>query len=229
MAGYEQLPLWGEDYNPEQMSLPLAFEASLPDPHGSAPIAAEGGDYDMIDIREEDDTTPDKPVGQAAIMTVIPTSTTNPQRPRTLAAGYDHHRKTISVVFRDGTIWNYYGCSIQMWNAFKRAPSKGVYIRTRLDPMGDYGPAENNGQTTLPENLRRFASTLQSSGGSRGRIGYQFHDKQFKGGFNLMPKAPKPTYSQRRYREEIRRIMDSGSSATEAVMQARRNLERRTR
>lgn len=70
--------------------------------------------------------------GPAAI-TVRPTSTTNPRRPRTVAAGYDRDRETLTVVFRDGTFYNYYNVSYQMWYAFKSAKSKGKYIREKLD------------------------------------------------------------------------------------------------
>lgn len=76
--------------------------------------------------------------GPAAI-TQRPTSTTNPRRPRTVAAGYDPDRKTLTVVFRDGTFYNYYDVSKGMWQSFKSAPSKGKYIRRYLDakPRGD--------------------------------------------------------------------------------------------
>lgn len=237
MADYRQLSLFGEDDDPNQLSLPLDFEPRIPSAaellrmgDAGRPIAPEGGDFDMIDLSEEDDTEPDQAPGPAAILSVVPTSTTNPQRPRTLAAGYDHHRKTITVVFRDGTLWNYYGCSMSVWTAFKRAPSKGVFIRLRLDPMDNYGPADaSDSEQAMASAIRGFASRIQSSGRGGNRIGYQFHPKQSQQ-FSKAPKGlPAPTYSQRRYREEIRRLMDQGRSATEAVLEARRNLENKTR
>lgn len=74
-----------------------------------------------------------------APITQRPTATTNPNRPRTIAAGYDPERKTLTVVFRDGTFYNYYDVSKAMWNSFKAAPSKGKYIKRWLDrkPRGD--------------------------------------------------------------------------------------------
>lgn len=78
--------------------------------------------------------------GDAAPLTYVPTKTTNAQRPRTLAAGYDRATQTLTVVFRDGTTWNYYGVTYQMYTAFKASPSPGRYIRTRLD-FKAYGPA----------------------------------------------------------------------------------------
>ena len=55
----------------------------------------------------------------------IPTTTSNPERPRTLAAGYDPLRLTMTIVFRDGTYYNYYDVTQAEWNRFRRARSKG--------------------------------------------------------------------------------------------------------
>lgn len=57
--------------------------------------------------------------------TDIPTSSTNYSRPRTVAAGYDASRKTMTVVFRDGTFYNYYEVTQGEWQAFKASVSKG--------------------------------------------------------------------------------------------------------
>lgn len=83
--------------------------------------------------------------GEPADLTYDPTRTTNIDRPRTLRAGYDRRRQTLTVEFRDGTLWNYYGVSYQMYTAFKASPSPGRYIRTRLD-FKAYGPA-----STMPD------------------------------------------------------------------------------
>ena len=74
---------------------------------------------------DEDDTP--------AQLTVVPTSTTNPDRPRTVAAGYDEDEEKITVVFRDGTFYNYYEVSPSEWAAFKSRVSKGQYIYKYLD------------------------------------------------------------------------------------------------
>lgn len=68
-----------------------------------------------------------------AAITVVPTSTTNPNRPRTVAAGYNGDRRTLTTVFRDGTYYNYYGVSQTEWRGFKRYRSKGEFIRLFLD------------------------------------------------------------------------------------------------
>ena len=80
----------------------------------------------------------DKSYGPAAI-TQRPTSTSNPRRPRTVAAGYDKERQVLTLVFRDGTFYNYYDVSANMWQTFKSLPSKGKYIKRYLDgkPRGE--------------------------------------------------------------------------------------------
>jgi KTSC domain len=55
----------------------------------------------------------------------IPTSSTNYSRPRTVAAGYDPDTQTMTVVFRDGTFYNYYQVSQSEWEAFHGSYSKG--------------------------------------------------------------------------------------------------------
>lgn len=57
--------------------------------------------------------------------TEIPTSTTDYSRPRTVAAGYDAERQTMTVVFRDGTFYNYYEVTRSEWLAFRASISKG--------------------------------------------------------------------------------------------------------
>jgi hypothetical protein len=60
----------------------------------------------------------------------VPTSSTNYKRPRTVAAGYtpnpnDPDNGTMTVVFRDGTFYNYYQVSPTEWEAFHASYSKG--------------------------------------------------------------------------------------------------------
>jgi hypothetical protein len=68
----------------------------------------------------------------------IPTSTENPQRPRTVAAYYSSVNQVLTVVFRldrgkNITFYNYYKVDSTEWNNFKAAPSKGKYILRVLD------------------------------------------------------------------------------------------------
>jgi hypothetical protein len=71
------------------------------------------------------------------------TSSTNPTKPRTLKAGYDYSTGTLTVVFRDGTWWEYRGVSKELWQEFRSAESKGRFMRASgLDQWGDMGPAD---------------------------------------------------------------------------------------
>ena len=74
-----------------------------------------------------------------APLTVVPTSTINPERPRTVAAGYDKDEEKITVVFRDGTFYNYYEVDPKEWQRFKSVVSKGRFIYAYLDskPRGE--------------------------------------------------------------------------------------------
>lgn len=78
-------------------------------------------------------TGPNGATGAPAPISDVPTSTTNPDRPRTVAAGYDKSRRCLTVVFRDGTYYNYYEVTPMQWSNFKRARSKGRFIYTYLD------------------------------------------------------------------------------------------------
>lgn len=71
--------------------------------------------------------------GSPTSLTQVPTSTTNPSRPRTVAAGYDPQRKCLTMVFRDGTYYNYYEVTQGLWNNFTRAYSPGRFILAHLD------------------------------------------------------------------------------------------------
>jgi KTSC domain len=57
----------------------------------------------------------------------IPTSSTNYSRPRTVAAGYDPAQEMLTVVFRDGTVYNYYEVTQNEWMAFYASFSKGKH------------------------------------------------------------------------------------------------------
>ena len=68
-----------------------------------------------------------------APLTLNPTSTLFPERPRTLAAGFKFNPGSqtlgkLTIMFRDGTLYNYYDVPESVWNTFKAAPSKGRAI-----------------------------------------------------------------------------------------------------
>lgn len=89
-----------------------------------APVA----NFEAISIF--DDPSEEAPFGSAppSPISQVPTSTINPERPRTVAAGYNGKSKVMTVVFRDGTWWNYFSVPVLVWNNFKSAYSKGRFL-----------------------------------------------------------------------------------------------------
>lgn len=102
-----------------------------------------------------------------ADLTLVPTSTTNPERPRTVAAGYDEDEEKLTVMFRDGTLYNYYEVTANEWAAFKANRSKGAVIYRMLDfkPRG-YADASSMKKSTR-EAFYRFARGFQSYKGGK--------------------------------------------------------------
>jgi hypothetical protein len=90
-----------------------------------------------------------------ADLTDRPTSTTNVARPRTLAAGYDKSLNggTLTVVFRDGTFWNYYDVTEGEWQNFHSSISKG---KPWLKPGGTIASKRNGPAdvSTLPPDVQ---------------------------------------------------------------------------
>lgn len=103
----------------------LEFDFATPEPLGDTPPHASDFDFvDAVDDHQE------------------PTSTSNPQRPRTLLAGYNRRTQTLTVMFRDGSLWDYRHVPPLLWANFKRAYSKGWFLYSSgLDRWGDMGPS----------------------------------------------------------------------------------------
>lgn len=96
-----------------------------------------------------------------APLSIIPTSTTNFQRPRTVAAGWDPAREVLTVVFRDGLFYNYYDVKKSTWTAFKSVTSKGRFIAANLDSHAR-GYAKMSGLPSYArETLYRIVRTNQ--------------------------------------------------------------------
>ena len=76
----------------------------------------------------------------------IPTSSLNAGRPRTVAAGYilyvgakknprERQLGKLTVMFRDGTLWNYYDVTPGEWQSFHAAISKGKYYINKANRL----------------------------------------------------------------------------------------------
>ena len=61
-----------------------------------------------------------------------PTRTSNPGRPRTLAAGYDGGTDVLTIVVREGAVYEYYGVTGMQWQRFKRSASPGKFLNRVL-------------------------------------------------------------------------------------------------
>lgn len=66
--------------------------------------------------------------GGGVQISVAPTKTSNPGRPRTRAMGYDHKTDTLRVVFREGAVYDYFNVSTAEWWRMRRSASPGRFI-----------------------------------------------------------------------------------------------------
>jgi hypothetical protein len=90
-----------------------------------------------------------------AALTVRPTSSTNFKRPYTVAAGWERYPQqsgaaadnlgTLTVLFRDGTLWNYYDVDRSFWIKFRSSISKGEYINKHAKPSPELTTNYRNG------------------------------------------------------------------------------------
>jgi hypothetical protein len=108
----------------------------------------------------------------AAPITDIPTTTSNPERPRTVAAGWESYAArgisggtddvgVLTVVFRDGTYWNYYDIGIGEWSSFQRSRSKGWYILTFFQGKRHGEASVGTPAAAVAEIIYRIARTSQ--------------------------------------------------------------------
>lgn len=165
--------------------------------------------FDIKNLTEDSYANVQSPVDGTNIyrlpseLTEIPTSSTNASRPRTLAAGWrpyqetqavldrDRRLGTLTVMFRDGTLYNYYDVPYSLWSTFKGSLSKGPYVNYKNKNQGSDGPllAYPRGPaniTDVPESVRddiqtlARAAQLSFSTTNRGRGGYLAPDKRKK-------------------------------------------------
>ena len=99
------------------------------------------GEWDVTipnDIKDANEAELDS-VGSELV--VAPT--TNPKMPRALTVGYNPNTRTLVVVFRDNTWWQYNDVPVHMWIGLRDSASTGEFLRTEgLDTWPDMGPAD---------------------------------------------------------------------------------------
>jgi KTSC domain len=70
-------------------------------------------------------------------------NTTNPIRPRAKAIAYDFDKRSLYVVFRDGTWWEYRNCPVSHFDNLQNTDSTGKYLASSgLDTWPDMGAAD---------------------------------------------------------------------------------------
>lgn len=125
-------------------------------------------DYDYWEDLEQNRPRVEEP-DAPSLLTDIPTSSTNYRRPRTVAAGwvedptYPEHG-TLTVVFRDGTVYNFYDVERSVWLKFHSALSKGKSFLNKNGTLLAYphGPADvSNIDPRVREMVYRAARTQQ--------------------------------------------------------------------
>ena len=137
-----------------------------------------------------------------AQLSEIPTSSTDASRPRTVAAGYTLEAGQqnlplnmkvgrVTVMFRDGTLYNYYNVPHGTWIAFRGSLSKGPYVNRANKNQGSDGPllAYPHGPadvSEIPEELRfqllkvARGAQVRYKTTNRARGGYNEPDKRRK-------------------------------------------------
>lgn len=150
-----------------------------------------------------------------AELSEIPTSSSNALRPRTLAAGWhkevgsnrdprDQRFGRLTVMFRDGTLYNYYDVSYAEWRTFKGSLSKGPMLNRASKSQGydgfllshPHGPADIS---DVPEEIQRGLQSmareaqLKYASTNRARAGYKAPDRRRKGSQapSAVPYVPK--------------------------------------
>jgi len=92
-------------------------------------------------------------------------STMFPKRPRAFAVGYNPNSRTLYVIFRDNTWYEYRNVPTDIWLGLKGAESTGRYLRdSGLDKWEDRGEANLTGMSA------GFAARLASAAASASRI-----------------------------------------------------------
>lgn len=101
----------------------------------------------------------------------VPTNTEHPERPRTVAASYDPVREIMTLVFLDGTYWNYMGVSMDDWIDFRDASSKWRLLKYKFDISYSHGRAN---MADVPLDVQLLAYTRARGAGygksDRGRL-----------------------------------------------------------
>jgi len=118
-----QLPSWDELYGNRTNAMESAVNAYL------TPKDEQGEKYDKVEDKYGIEFA--QPTETRAAPTI------NPDRPRALKLAYMKEKETLLIQFRDGTICEYNGIPINMWQELKTTDSTGRYLKySGIDAMG---------------------------------------------------------------------------------------------
>jgi uncharacterized DUF497 family protein len=89
-------------------------------------------------------------------------NTTDSSRPRAHAIGYNYNSRTLYIVFRDGTQWQYDNVGANHWEALQITDSTGRYLASSgLDRWPTMGPADT--ENISPEAQARLSQTAATA------------------------------------------------------------------
>jgi hypothetical protein len=100
---------------------------------------------------------------KATSTTAYSPDATKPGKPRTLRAGYNSETEVLTVVFRDGTWWNYYDVPRDVWDAFKAARSKGKFLHEEGFNAGKYAMGATDMSTVSKQQRVMLAYSVETS------------------------------------------------------------------
>jgi len=87
--------------------------------------------------------------------------TEKPGRPRALSIGYNPNTKTVYIVFRDNTWWQYEDVSTDVWLGLKNSRSTNSYLPTLEGSCSAHGPAQI--RDISAGTLARFSDTASKA------------------------------------------------------------------
>lgn len=167
------------------------------------------GYYGEDDLDEDGEYTSRGNFGPAPL-TDIPTSSSNAARPRTVAAGfqlyvgegvgkvggtdYEERQGKLTVMFRDGTLYNYYGVKYEEWVTFRGALSKGKFLNWKPVPgfllAKDHGPADlSQVSDKVQRTIQRVARAAQVHYTNRRATVTEFGGGDRKPGSKSIPRS----------------------------------------
>lgn len=119
----------------------------------------------------------------------VPTNTEHPERPRTVAASYDPVREIMTLVFLDGTYWNYSNVGMEDWIKFRDASSKWRLLRDYFDINFPHGRAN---MADVPLDVQLLAYTRARGAGYGRSTRPKLRQTRGSAGTKPSTSSPKP-------------------------------------